>query len=183
MDMNRFLFPWSQLTVYISTSPLDVADYFQIIKSCTQIRRLYLRTNWGSPGLAPLTPHILPYLQSLHLCPSGEADILLDGILTPALLEINMDLYSYGGTPDAAHEWPKRALHALILRSECRLERLVLHGKLISGEDLEDFMGKAPELVDIIATYQGKDIIPGYISDMLAERVKLRYVVHASVTT
>lgn len=172
MQPRRLIFPWAQLTHFISTSPLDTDECLQVFRLCPGVENLYLRMKWGSIVDAPLTPCPLPELTSLGLCPSGKADILFDSIITPRLRQLKLDLYSYGGTPDAAHEWPKEALLSLFSRSSCPLEELALHGKCIKEDDLADFVRLVPTLVKIVIIYQGKDIVPSPIVDILTTRIK-----------
>lgn len=172
MEPRRLQFPWSQLRSYVSSSPLDISDCFEIMSACSdQIRQLSLRTKWGSVADAPLVPFLFPELRSLNFCPSGEADFLFDSILSPNLRELSIDLYAYGGTPDAAHEWPKAALFSLFQRSKCPLEKLILHGKTIPPEDLMECVSCLPTLVDIVITYQGRSIVPDFITSLLVDRV------------
>ena len=59
------------------------------------VRFLFLCTNRGFPGLVPPMLRFLLCPRSLQICPNGETDILINGILALALHEISMEPSPY----------------------------------------------------------------------------------------
>ena len=171
-DPRCLFIPWQQLTHFHSQSCRSVPEYLQILRLCASLERCRLRVESYSstPSEAPL---LVPRLQSLTVIVGINEDSgpFLDSLVLPLLRDMELTIQiSESSVSYHTHVWPKLQLLSLVSRSSCPLRRLCLKGTIPHNADLIDCVLDIPSLVDIVALYNGRNLVTNTVRDLLLRR-------------
>jgi hypothetical protein len=130
-NFSAMVLPWEQLRRF-KTQFLTVAECLKVLKRSPSLKECHLESVY-SPEIFPSpTPLDTFYSELEHLditLIKGAAVSLLDGLTLPSLSQLRVH---YSG----AAGFTLSAIHSLVLRSSCNLQRLCIEKQHLHDEDL-----------------------------------------------
>ena len=139
----RILELWWATLSHLSVTSLSgsIDDATDLLSQCSALTSCSLTAMSSTWEAVPRPLVILPHLTSLQISSNHHPGPLLDSLTLPSLLKLEMDF-----KPEI---WPKDQLIALVERSACRLESLILRNTWISDADLVECCMSIPTLTHL----------------------------------
>jgi hypothetical protein len=136
--------PWSQLTHLniISISGV-IDDGYDILNHCSALTHCSLSAVGSVWEATERPPCCLPSLSVLQLATNLDPGPLLDSLVLPHLVHLEIDFIALSYRPNV---WPKAQIVSLVTRSSCRLQTLILRNKRIYEADLIECCRSIPTL-------------------------------------
>ena len=144
----RILELWWATLSHLSVTSLSgsIDDATDLLSQCSALTSCSLTAMSSTWEAVPRPLVILPHLTSLQISSNHHPGPLLDSLTLPSLLKLEMDFIYLQYEPEI---WPKDQLIALVERSACRLESLILRNKWISDADLVECCMSIPTLTHL----------------------------------
>ena len=150
-NFSAMMLPWEQLRRF-KTQFLTVAECWKVLKRSPNLKECHLESVY-SPEIFPSpTPLDTFYSELEHLditLIKGTAISLLDSITLPSLIHFRIH---YSG----AAGFTVSAIHSLILRSSCNLQRLYIERQQLHDEDLIPCLESVPSLSHLSLVVAGE---------------------------
>ncbi|KAJ3515227.1 hypothetical protein NLJ89_g1891 [Agrocybe chaxingu] len=142
LQLNEINISWMNV-VHLELSHMDNNQCLDFLRKATQVTYFSPRNTYASSNHPPedMTPFTHPQLRVLECIGLTDFPALVRPLLLPSLEEIQY--YS----PLSLLEFPYADIKRLVLRSFCRLKRLLLHGNLFLREEaLMDLLFNVPSV-------------------------------------
>ena len=138
---------WAKLSHLSMTSLAgSIDDATDLLSRCSTLTSCSLTAMSSAWEAIPRPLVTLPHLTFLQIASNHHPGPLLDSLTLPSLLKLDMDFVYLQYEPEV---WPKDQLIALVERSACRLESLILRNKRISDADLVECCTSIPTLTHL----------------------------------
>jgi hypothetical protein len=163
LNARFFNLAWPSLTHFSAASALTFDDCHDIFRQSANLQLCSLRCIRDCPDFQPHPEALIvvPQLRSFELHPHGDVGPLLDVLVLPSLRIMHIEFRDW----DIPRLWPKSRVLALLSRSSCSIERLILAGKMISEDDLVECVERVPSLRDLVVTFREEE-------SLLTDRVR-----------
>jgi len=150
-NFSAMMLPWEQLRRF-KTQFLTVAECLKVLKRSPNLKECHLESVY-SPEIFPSpTPLDTFYSELEHLditLIKGTAISLLDSITLPSLIHLHIHYSGAAGLTVSA-------IHSLILRSSCNLQRLFIERQQLHDEDLIPCLESVPSLSHLSLVVAGE---------------------------
>lgn len=167
-DPHTLDLPWAQLTnLCLTFMAGSLGDGYDILAQCFALTHCTLCSMGSATGAIDRPPIRLPNLSSLRLMTNRNPEHLLDALVLPCLIQLEIDFIDTSFEPNI---WPKTQVMALVARSSCHLQSLTLRDKVIPEGDLVECCRCMPSLVHLMVTDRGKKRVPVYTLELIRAR-------------